>query len=210
MVRTTDPKLENIFDNSDDGIICYVPIILNSSTRRNISPGERATLGYLFEMVNSGFLLSGDMLLFDGEAALYTDIVQQFLFENGIHPFVIPSALHQLISPNDNTFHSLLKLRYYRLIADINGPISVVEKLNLAKRSYFDISTETVSSMFVRNGLWNCQGEFRKIVMSLMSEGMECIARNSMHRNCLLKFLQWCRTNNLPDLCPIKLDLSLI
>lgn len=210
VVKTTDPKLCDIFENSDDGIICYVPIILNPKTKKNIAPGERATLAYLYEMVERNFLQPGDILIYDAEAALSTPLVQEFLFRNRIYPFVLPCTLHALLNPCDNTFHSVFKMRYYRLISAFNGgSITSREKLHLAKQCYFSISEETVASMFLHNGLVDSFGEERRNVTRLMCEGLRCLDKGQ-HKVCLINFLKWCRVNALRELCPIKLDLSAV
>jgi hypothetical protein len=210
VVKSTDPKLCDIFEDSEDGIISYVPIILNPKTKRNISPGERATLAYLYDMVECNFLQPGDILICDAESALSTPLVQEYLFRNRIYPFVLPCTLHALLNPCDNTFHSVFKMRYYRLISSFNrGSITVKEKLHLAKQCYFSISEETVSSMFIRNGLVDSIGEERNIVTRLMCEGLLCLDKGH-HKVCLRKFLKWCRVNGLGELCPIRLDFSAI
>lgn len=127
-------------------------------SKKNISPGERATLDYLRYMIyDAKFIEAGDVLIIDAEGALCTDFVQEYLFEHRVYPFVLPSAHHQLLNPCDNSFHSLFKQRYYRIVSNINvGNIDVKEKLNLARQCFHEISEETVAVMF-RKCVWFLQ-----------------------------------------------------
>jgi len=215
-VRTSDPKLaqSEIFDIDDGGYLSYVPILKDEKTKKNISPGERSTLSYLYYMIEiSREFHSGDVLIFDGESALSTPNVQRYLFDHDIHPFVLPSIHHQLLNPCDNSFHSLFKLRYYRLISNMNGEaIDPVEKLRLARQCYYDISDESVEAMFKRCGLIPSGESKRSIVSRLMSESISTLNRNQKeHLRCLVAFLKWCRANELAEeLCPIPIDASTI
>ena len=160
-------------------------------------------------MIEDGFLQSGDVLVHDGEAALSTPVVLQYLHQNRIYPFVLPSTLHQVLNPCDNSFHSLFKLRYYRLIADFNtGSIDVKEKLNLAKQCYDDISEEVVAGMFRKCGLIESNVETnRQVVARLMCEGIY-LDNFDKHRDCLLAFLKWCQANEFHELCPVKINFA--
>jgi len=152
---------------------------------------------------------AADMLIIDAESSLSTPSVQQFLFENQVYPFVLPTTLHELLNPCDNSFHSLFKLRYFRLISNMNsGRIRIKEKLNLAKQCYEDIADATVSDMFVKCGLVGTEDKYI-VVSRLMCEGMKHINNSNLHKRCLLSFLKWCRFNNLSsELCRFDIDLS--
>lgn len=210
-VRTSEKKLAEmkIFLYQPDAFLSYVPILTDPKSKKNISPGERATLAYLrYMIIESKFIEPGDILIVDAESALSTDIVQRYLFQNRIYPFVLPSTHHQLLNPCDNSFHSLFKQRYYREISSINyGNIAVKEKFNLAKKCYHDISVDAVEGMFRRCGLINSERSKRSIVVSLACEGISSLEKhNNHHKLCLLTFLKWCRTNNLlKHLCPFGL-----
>lgn len=213
-VRTSEEKLSNV--KLIDGHLSYVPIIKYGSSKKNITPGERSTLTYLYYMIHiSKDFKSGDVFVCDGESSLATPNVQRYLLDNNIHQFIIPSILHQLINPCDNSFHSLFKLRYFRLISNMNGEdITVKEKLQLAQQCYNDISEESIQCMFQRCGLVPNSNykDKRTLVSHLMSEGISTLSRrDQQHKICLLSFLKWCRYNNLFDeLCPVKLKLSML
>jgi hypothetical protein len=186
------------------GYLSYVPIMKEDKTKKNVFPGERSALAYLQYMILTNEFRRGDVLIFDGEPALSTPNVQQYLFEHGIHPFVLPSTLHQLLNPCDNSYHSLFKQRYYRLISNLNGEhMDAKEKLNLAMHCYYDISDESVVSMFNRCGLLPTIESKYIIVSRLMSEGITSLDGNQQHKKCLLAFLKWCKLNDLKEeLCP--------
>lgn len=212
-VRTSEEKLAN--EKLIDGYLSYVPVIKDNS-KKNITPGERSTLTYLYFMIHiSKDFKSGDVFVCDGESSLATPNVQRYLLDNNIHQFIIPSILHQLINPCDNSFHSLFKLRYFRLISNMNGEeIQVKEKLQLAQQCYDDISEEAIQNMFKRCGLVPNSNfkDKRTLVNNLMSEGISTLTRrDQQHKICLLSFLKWCRYNNLFDeLCPVQFKLSML
>lgn len=201
-----------IFNEDDDAYVCYIPALVDMKSKRNISPGERGTLAYLRYMIyDSKFLERGDIVIIDAESALCTDIVQEYLFEHDISPFVLPCALHQFLNPCDNSFHSIFKQRYHRIISNMNdGNISVKEKFNLARQCFHEISEETVTKMFRRCGLLNSDQNKRSIVSNLMCEGFTSLNKNDQyHKKCLLSFLHWCRDNNLiNDLCRIRFNVA--
>lgn len=212
-VKTKEEKLVemDIFNADDNGYVCFIPVLrgLNS---KDISPGERATLAYLYYMIyEKKFLEEGDVIIIDAEAALCTSQVQQYLFDHGIHPFVLPSTLHQLLNPCDNSFHSIFKHRYYRLISNMNnGNIDVREKFHLAMQCFHGIPEESVSNMFLRCGLIPSGIEKRKIVSSLMCEGIAKLDRHDQHhKKCLLEFLKWVKFQNLRTLlCPVRISVA--
>lgn len=184
----------NIFSTTDNGYICYVPPLIDFKSKRNVSPGERATLAYLrFMIYESKFIERGDVLIIDAEGALCTDIIQESLFNHGISPFVLPSALHQLLNPCDNSFHSIFKSSYYRLISNLNnGNIDVREKFLLAMRCFHSVSLETVARMFQRCGLVSSDKTKHSIVSNLFCEGITSLEKNDQyHKKCLLDFLLW-------------------
>jgi hypothetical protein len=213
-VRTKEMKLveRNIFGLNDNGHICYVPPLIDPKSRKNISPGERSTLAYLRYMIyDSKFIERGDVIIIDAEGALCTDGVQEYLVRHGVFPFVLPSALHQLLNPCDNSFHSIFKQRYYRLISNkIDGNIDVKKKLNLALKCYHQISADTVSAMFRRCGLVPTVETKRSVVTGLMCEGITSLDKNNQHhKKCLLSYLKWCKANNLlQELCPFRINVS--
>jgi len=210
-VGTSSIELSNmkIFD-ADEGYVSYVPV-LQDSKMKNIAAGERATLSYLYYMIHIfKFLNAGDILIFDGEPSLATPIVQQYLIVNHIFYFILPSYHHQLLSPNDNNFHSLFKMRYYRLLTDSDtGRTDVKQKLHLALQSYNDVSDDTVRLMFQRCGLTENGEDKRTTVLRLMSEGITSLDRhNQIHKICLLEFFKWCRANSLAnELCPFFFNI---
>lgn len=202
----------SIFDDTNNGHISFIPAIIDSKSKKNISPGERATLAYFHFMINvSKFIEAGDVIIIDGESALCTDIVQEYLFEHRVYPFVLPSVHHQLLNPCDNSFHSIFKRRYYRAISNMNeGVMDVKKKLNLARQCFHAISEETVAGMFRRCGLVHSGKSKRSVVSRLMCEGITSLDKHSQHHKvCLLAFLQWCKVNNLrEDLCPYRFNLG--
>jgi hypothetical protein len=175
-VRTKEQRLAemSIFDDDEDGYICHIPVLQAKGKTKNISCGERATLGYLRYMIyEKQFLKDGDILVIDGESSLYTSVVQEYLSDHGIYSFVLPSALHQLMNPCDNSFHSIFKQRYYRLISNANdGNMNVREKFRLAKQCYHEISEQSISKMFIRCGLVPSDEDKQTIITSLMCEGV--------------------------------------
>lgn len=213
-VGTTNAKMTemNIFPDREDAYVSYTPVLKNSTSSRNISPGERSTLAYLHYMIHqSKFIEPGDVIIIDAESALCTDVVQEYMFEHDLHPFVLPCTHHQLLNPCDNSFHSIFKQRYYRLISNINnGNIEVKEKLNLARQCFHDISKPTVAGMFAKCGLVPSDQTKRAIVSRLMCEGISTLdKRNQYHKVCLLAFLKWCKSNNLvSELCPLRFSLA--
>ena len=213
-MRTGEKKVAemNIFNGEENGYVSFTPPIIDVKSKKNISPGERATLAYLRYMIyEAKFIEAEDILIIDAESALCTDFVQEYLFEHRIYPFVLPSAHHQLLNPCDNSFHSIFKQRYYRVISNMNdGNIGVKEKLNLARQCFHEISNETVAGMFRRCGLVRTSQSKRSIVSSLMCEGITSLDKhNQNHKICLLAFLKWCKVNNLRnDLCPYRFNLA--
>lgn len=203
----------NIFNPEDNGYICYVPKIVdpNSKMKKNISPGERATLGYLHFMIyQTKYIEQGDILVIDGEGALCTEIVREFLSRHDVHPFVLPSVVHQLLNPCDNTFHSLFKQSYYREISNMNdGNISLDEKFNIAMQCFHAITNETVQGMFARCGLIPSGKDKRALVSNLICEGITSLEKhNQYHKKCLLSFLEWVRANDLrSNLCPHSIEI---
>jgi len=213
-VRTSERKLSelNLFNSEDNGYVCYIPTIIDLKSKKNISPGERGTLAYLRYMIyEAKFVEAGDVLIIDAESSLCTDFVQEYLFEHRVYPFVLPCAHHQLLNPCDNSFHSIFKQRYYRVISNMNdGNLGVKEKLNLARQCFHEISEETVAGMFRRCGLVRTGQSKRNIVSGLICEGMTSLDKhNQHHKICLLAFFQWCKISNLfDDLCPYRFNLA--
>lgn len=211
-MKTKEEKLVemDIFEHDEDAHICYIPVLKAVGKSKNISCGERATLGYLRYMIYvKSFLREGDVLIIDGESALCTDIIQKYLSDHGIYPFILPSAFHQLMNPCDNSFHSLFKQRYYRLISHMNnGNIDLREKFRLAEQCFHEISEESVSNMFRRCGLVPSESDYRTLVTSLMCEGIKCLDDHDQHhKKCLLSFLEWVKYNNLLHLCPVLIKV---
>jgi hypothetical protein len=211
-VRTKERKIKemDIFSEDEDGYVCFVPVITAQGKSKNISCGERATLAYLRFMIHEKkFLRNGDVLIIDGESALCTDVVQEYLSQHQIYPFTLPSALHQLMNPCDNSFHSIFKQRYYRLISNSDeGNIGVKQKFLLAKQCFHEISEESISNMFLRCGLIPSDRNNHTIVTSLMCEGISNLDNhNQHHKKCLLAFLKWCKYNNLRHLCSIRINV---
>lgn len=205
-VRTKDPRLASstVFANSSDAYLSYVPVIRDSNNR-DMAPAERGMLAYLFYMVYvAGYLKRGDVLLFDGEASFRTPGVKQLMAECGIVPLVIePPCLHQLLSPADNHFHSILKLSYYRLLSNQNlSSISEEEKLKLVHECYNAIDDVSVTSMFRKCGLLlSADDDPGTVVCKLMSEGIGAIGKSPEHRRNLLSFLTWCRETDNQSSC---------
>lgn len=156
----------------------------------------------------SGFISAGDLLIIDGECSLFTPVVQRYLYENKIYPYVLPSTLHQLLNPCDNSFHSVFKRRYYRIISNINTSIDIIGKFHIPKQCYHDISEESVSNMFQRCGLIPSEVDNHTIVTSLMCEGISSLDKHDQHhKKCHLDFLKWCRSNDLLHLCSIRINV---
>lgn len=193
-----------IFLGYDDAKVDYVPIMVDPRTRKNIRPGERGMLAYLQYMIyEAKFLRRGDMLLFDGESSFKTPTVQECLLNHGIYMFVIsPSALHQLLNPCDNNFHSLFKLKYYRILSQQNSTFfSPTEKFKMAKQSYDDIGVVVVARLFERCGLVGT-GDKESIVYNLIFEGIATLNKyNGFHRNSLASYMHWCVDSGNSDLC---------
>lgn len=205
-IQTKSAKIfnMNIFEDDPSAHISYVPILKNSKTDKNIRPGERGMLTYLKYMIEEvNFLKAGDYLLFDGEKALYTPTVQEYLSRKKIFPFVIePSRLHQFMNPCDNNFHSLFKMSYYRAISRQNVRfVSVAEKFRLARDCFDDIGENIVAQMFVKCGLFG-DADKESTLIHLMFEGMGCLWKyDHFHRDNLIIYLEWCKKNNLHHLC---------
>lgn len=204
-VRTKNLKLaaSNVFEGLDDAYLSYVPKLRDSS-KKDMAPAERGMYAYLFYMVKiAGFLKDGDILLFDGEASFRTPGVRKMMTEFGIVPIVIePSSLHQLLSPADNSFHSLFKISYYRLLSNQNrSAISEVEKLKLAYTCYHAIESDSIISMFRRCGLLPTEEDLESVVLKLMSEGICAIGKSRFHRKSLQMYLKWCGESNNISCC---------
>lgn len=214
-MSTTSEKVAGlrIFENDPAAKVSLVPLMKHPTLKRNITPGERGCLAYLQYMIDeAGYLKSGDLLLHDGEAALATESVQQYLSLRGVHSFTIPSALHQFLSPCDNNFHSLLKLSYYRLLSNGNyKEIDIKEKLELARQCYDGIESDVIESLFEHCGLVGSQDK-RSLVSKLMCEGLTLLGnRREFHRRNLVAFLRWVKYNNLDSsLCRYDFDYSLL
>lgn len=202
-----------IFENDPSAKVALVPVIKHPTLKMNVAPGERGCLAYLQYMINEAqYMKTGDILLHDGEAALDTESVQQYLSLHGIYAFTIPSALHQFLSPCDNNFHSLLKLSYYRLISNGNyKEIGIAEKLELARQCYDGIGSDVIASLFEHCGLVGSLDK-RSLVSKLMCEGLTLLGnRKDFHRRNLVAFLRWVKYNNLgPTLCQFDFDYSLL
>lgn len=157
------------------------------------------------------YFVPGDLLIHDGEPSLCTEAVQSYLSAHSIYSMKLPSALHAMLSPCDNNFHSLFKLSYYRMISEKNYTfINLREKLLLAKLCYDSISSEVIAGLFRTCGLVG-SGDKRLLVSRLMCEGLKLVGnRDDFHRNNLIAFLKWCLENNLPHLCPYEFDVSLL
>lgn len=161
-------------------------------------------LAYLKYMVKvSGFLRRGDLLLFDGERAFSTPLVKAYMLKKGITPMIFqPALLHQFLNPCDNDFHSVFKMKYYRLVSRGNySKLSDYDKFWLAKSAYESISPASIRAMFERCGLVENGRDKSDVVYDLMFEGIRALGRNdSFHRNNLAEYLDWCKRNNLADL----------
>lgn len=204
-VRTKNPKLahSDLFSDVDDAYLSYVPKLLDGN-KKDMAPAERGMYAYLFYMAKiARFLKEGDVLLFDGEASFRTAGVRQLMNECGIIPIVIePSSLHQLLSPSDNNFHSLLKISYFRLLSNENrSAITEEEKLKLVYKCYHAIEPSSIISMFRRCGLLPSDESLESVVLKLMSEGITVIGKSQLHRANLRKFLGWCLNTNNLHLC---------
>jgi hypothetical protein len=156
----------------------------------------------------AGFIKPGDVLLVDGEKALMTPYVQRYLEDFGIIPFVFPSAVHQLLNPCDNSFHSVMKMSYYRMVSNTNSIIDLKMKFRMALTAYESIGSDIVTSMFGKCGLIPTAEDKLTIAKTLLCEGLTTLdANDQKHKKALLKYLIWCRENDRYYLCPIPLDL---
>lgn len=216
ILRTSEQKILdlNIFSAEDDAYVINVPKLVdpNSKMKKNIAPGERATMAYLHVMINQAkFIQSGDILIIDGEGALATPTIREYCEQRDIYLFVLPSIVHQLLNPCDNTFHSLFKRSYYRTISNLNdGAISLEKKFNMAMECYFNIGDEIVEGMFERCGLINSGKNKRALVTGLVCEGITSLEKHDQyHKKCLLSFLKWARANDFASfLCPYSFKFS--
>lgn len=201
----------NIFDGID-AKLNYVPPLVNH-LGRNVAPGERGALSYFQYMVEvAQYFKDGDLIIHDAEAALDTESVQLYLARFGIVTFVLPTTLHQFLSPLDNNFHSLLKLKYFRLVSDGNyATIDEKEKLELANLCYHDIGSDVIRSLFEKCGLVGTLDK-RERVCQLMCESLRVLGNHSeFHKSNLLCFLKWCQENSLEyELCSRPLDVSML
>jgi hypothetical protein len=206
-VQTKEAKLAamDVFNGVENAHLSYVPIERCPRTKKNIRPAERGMVKYLEYMIHDAkFLKEGDFILFDGEKSFTTPLIRRILEENGITYRVFkPSILHQFLNPADNNFHSLFKLKYYRLISrGTYATLSLSEKFKKAKQSYDAISDESIVSMFVRCGLVNSELDKRSIVHNLVFEGIRALDKhNGFHKLCLKSYLRWCKENDLRFLC---------
>lgn len=193
----------NIFQGDPSAHVSYTPIIRNVKTKKNIRSGERGMLAYLEYMIEEAqFIKKGDFLLFDGEKAFYTPLIQSYLLEKGVSPFVIePSKLHQFMNPCDNNFHSLFKSSYYRITSSQNSPVSIPKKYAIARDCYHAISEHVVAQMFVKCGLIG-DADKQTTILRLVFEGMGCLWKyDQFHRKNLIAYMDWCEENNLKHLC---------
>lgn len=202
-----------IFENDPNAKLAYVPVMKKSRQSKNVSPGERGCLAYLQYMIHEAKYLSrGDILIHDGEKAFATPSVQLYLSSHDISPFILPSVLHQFLSPCDNNFHSLFKLAYYRLISNENYmELNVKEKLELARGCYDNVSAEVIQSLFENCGLIGNQDK-SGVVSRLMCQGITVLGdRGHFHNRNLLAFLTWCENNELGStLCQRSFDFTLL
>lgn len=204
--KSRNQQLGEIFSvEEDNAFIEQLEIPINPVTRRRIRPGEAGMLAYMrFMFETTGFYQTGDLILADGEKAFDTPVVQEYFRDNGLYFLTIqPAAIHALLSPCDNHFHSLLKLSYYRALANDNHLyVSLEQKFALYKTCYDRITAETIVAMFRKCGLIDSRGrDKRGILLNLLNEGLSCLGKyNGFHRSNLLAYLEWCRAKDLPDL----------
>lgn len=163
------------------------------------SIGERGMMAYLKYMVKQArWLQRGDLLLFDGEKSFATPLVKAYLAKKGITTFVIePSILHQFMNPADNDFHSVFKLKYYRLLSRGNyAKLSDYEKFYLAKTAYQAITSSSIVSMFEKCGLLATEKDKSDVVFNFMFEGIRALGKNGdFHKRNLAEYLDWCDRN---------------
>jgi len=162
-------------------------------------------------MLKKRFIEPGDVIIIDAEGALSTKAVQGYLAMHNLCPFVLPTHLHQLLNPCDNSFHSIFKRRYYRIISNMNqGNMDVAEKFKVAEQCFHGISVDSVVNMFRKCGLIGADNDKREKVISLMCEGIKRLGNHyQYHKKCLLAFVQWSKLNNsFDDLCPYRINVD--
>jgi len=174
------------------GFLGYVP----RSFKR---PGEAGFKKYLEYLIQHKVLKPRSLLIFDGEKAFTTPLIQQFMRKHKIYPFPIrPSLLHQLLNPCDNSFHSVLKAKYNQEISDRSSDIiSIAEKMRIAESCYYGISKESVVDMFKKCGIFG--GNPQEIVAHSVNECIKYSRGKSrtLYQTCLLAFVEWCFDNKL-------------
>lgn len=116
--------------------------------------GERGMVACLEWELSTKFFSAGDILISDGEKALGTELVMDFLASHGIEKLTFPIGLGHLMNPCDNEFHAELKHRYYALLAsEDSSTLSFSKQVELICQAYYGGTEVAIRHYFELVGL---------------------------------------------------------
>jgi len=78
----------------------------------------------------------GDVLLSDNESSFKTEMIEEYLEEQGIESLQFPTYMGHLMNPCDNRFHSSAKFRYWQLISK-HRRLSYQTKIDAIVTAYY-------------------------------------------------------------------------
>lgn len=195
-VQVSDGEVPTNFFCSKTGCIQFVPL---KAKKR----GEVGVRHFLEYMVDENQIASHNLLLFDGKSAFRTNPSLEILNDLGVTYLVFPAALHALLDPCDNNFHSAFKSYYYGEISRLSiANLTHIKKLELAALSYFQVTNESVVNMFLHCGIIGTESP-EKVVQNLVNE-TNCVSlqKQEIFEKQLAIFLIWASENKYTDFIP--------
>lgn len=147
--------------------------LLSAGNRR----GERGAMAFFEEMVNTGALVGGDVVVTDNERCWTTELVEDFLSSNGIAHLLYPKYLGAFLDPCDNSFHSRFRHAYNKAMLG-KEHVGLEDRLKILCKVYRATPTKQVKAFIRHCGLF--EGNPEHAMHELMCEGRGVLGKKSI------------------------------
>ena len=123
-------------------------------------------------------------MITDAENSFDTDVVKATMLEMGVEMEHFPPGFGHLMDPCDCYYHSHLKSRYYRLLAE-DPDNNAERKLLLIYQAYYEMPDDLPFRFMLHTGILGEEAPL-SVVERLISEGQHCSrVWKDRHEHCL-------------------------
>lgn len=157
--------------------------------------GSKSMLHYLEWARTNGYIKKGDVILLDNERALKTATVQEYAEDYGILLKYFPAYLGGIMNPCDNSFNSVFKSAYYKLMS-LEANVTEKQKVMLAEEAYYKPSDKAMQRIFAHVGI--IKRSPSDTADLLISEDCRHTAKSArIHKQQIKNFLEFAIMHNI-------------